>query len=218
MSTWVIVGANRGIGLEMTKLAKLRGERVVAACRKSTKELATLGVDVVEGVDITSDAGVKKLAEKVDRVDVLVVMAGVLRRVGLDDLNFDEIRAQMETNALGPLRVVGALLPKLSKGSKVALITSRMGSIDDNTSGSHYAYRMSKAALNMAGKSLSVDLRGRGIAVCLLHPGMVRTDMTGGHGDVDPDVAAGRLIDRIDGLSLDNTGAFLHANGSVLPW
>ncbi len=216
MSTWVVVGANRGIGLELARLAKQRGERVIAACRSATPELA--GFEVVEGVEVTSDSGVARLAAAVDSVDVLVVMAGVLKRVGLDNLAFDEIRRQLEVNALGPLRVVHALLPKLHAGSKIGLVTSRMGSVADNTSGSHYAYRMSKAALNMAGKSLSIDLRDRGVAVCLLHPGFVRTAMTGQHGDVDPDVAAARLIDRLDALTLETSGSFLHANGTELPW
>ncbi|MGZ3420345.1 MAG: SDR family oxidoreductase [Polyangiales bacterium] len=220
MTTWCVVGSNRGIGLEMVRQLKKRGDTVIAACRKSTAELSAAGVEVVEGVDVTTDAGIRVLGSKLAgrTVDALVVMSGVLRRVGLDELNVDEIRHQLETNALGPLRAVHAALPALKQGSKVALVTSRMGSIADNTSGGHYAYRMSKAALNMAGKSLSVDLKGRGVAVCLLHPGYVQTDMTGGHGDVTPDVAAQRLLQRIDGLSLANTGTWWHANGEVLPW
>ena len=218
MSTWAVVGANRGIGLELARVVRARGDRVVAACRTKTSELEALGVEIVEGVDVRSDDGVRALAERAGPVDVLVVMAGVLKHVGLDNLQFDVIREELEINALGPLRVVAAMLPRLKKGSKVALVTSRMGSISDNTSGSHYAYRMSKSALNSAGKSLSVDLAPRGIAVCLLHPGFVRTDMTGKNGDVDPDVAAGRLVERIDALTLETTGSFLHANGSLLPW
>lgn len=220
MATWCVVGANRGIGLELVRLLHQRGEVVIAACRRASPELSALGVDVVEGVDVTTDAGVKALGDKLagKHLDTLVVMSGVLRRVGLDDLRLDEIRREFETNALGPLRVVHAALPALKQGSKVALVTSRMGSIADNGSGGHYAYRMSKAALNAAGKSLSIDLRARGVAVCLLHPGFVRTDMTGHHGDVDPDVAAGRLLERIGELSLANSGTFWHANGDVLPW
>lgn len=221
MSTWAVIGANRGIGLELVRAVHARGDRVVAACRKTTPELGVLGragVDVVEGVDVRSDEGVKVLAERAGPVDVLVVMAGVLQRVGLDNLSFDVIREELEINALGPLRVVAAMLPRLKSGSKIALVTSRMGSIADNSSGGHYAYRMSKSALNSAGKSLSVDLAPRGIPVCLLHPGFVRTDMTGKSGDVDPDVAAARLVERIDALTLATTGSFLHANGSLLPW
>lgn len=217
MSTWMVVGANRGIGLEMARLLKERGEQVIATCRTKSKELESLGVEIVDGVDLTSDAGVEKLRSG-KPVDVLVVMAGVLKRVGLSDLRIDLIREQFEINALGPLRATEAALSRLKSGSKIALVTSRMGSIADNSSGDHYAYRMSKAALNSAGKSLSIDLRDRGIAVCLLHPGFVRTDMTGHNGDIDPDAAAKRLVDRIDALTLEKTGSFLHGDGTTLPW
>jgi NAD(P)-dependent dehydrogenase (short-subunit alcohol dehydrogenase family) len=217
MTTWMVVGANRGIGLEMARLLKQRGEQVIATCRSRSKELEALGVEIVDGVDLTTDAGVAKLRSG-KPVDVLVVMAGVLKRVALSDLRLDLIREQFEVNALGPLRAAEASLSRLHSGSKIALVTSRMGSIADNSSGGHYAYRMSKAALNSAGKSLSLDLRERGIAVCLLHPGFVRTDMTGHNGDIDPGPAAQRLVDRIDALTMETTGSFLHGDGSPLPW
>ena len=121
-------------------------------------------------------------------------------------------------NALAPLRVTEALLPNLKEGSKVAMITSRMGSIADNGSGSRYGYRMSKAALNAAGKSLSLDLKDQGISVVLLHPGFVQTDMVNHAGDIPAETAAERLIQRIDELSLDTTGQFFHSNGEGLPW
>jgi NAD(P)-dependent dehydrogenase (short-subunit alcohol dehydrogenase family) len=124
----------------------------------------------------------------------------------------------MEVNAYGPLRVTHKLLSLLRQGSKVALITSRMGSIADNTSGGAYGYRMSKAALNAAGKSLAHDLASQGVSVAILHPGYVRTEMTSNHGSVEPDDAARDLLKRIDELTLENTGTFWHANGSVLPW
>jgi NAD(P)-dependent dehydrogenase (short-subunit alcohol dehydrogenase family) len=113
--------------------------------------------------------------------------------------------------------VTAALLPNLSSGSKIGIVTSRMGSIDDNTSGGHYGYRMSKVAVNMAGMSLSRDLADDGIAVGLLHPGMVATDMTGGRG-IPAEQAARGLIQRMDALSLSNTGSFWHAEGMQLPW
>jgi NAD(P)-dependent dehydrogenase (short-subunit alcohol dehydrogenase family) len=93
-----------------------------------------------------------------------------------------------------------------------------MGSIDDNSSGGGYGYRMSKAALNMAGKSLAVDLKSAGVAIAILHPGMVRTEMIGGHGQVEPSDAARGLLERIDELTLETTGGFWHANGERLPW
>jgi NAD(P)-dependent dehydrogenase (short-subunit alcohol dehydrogenase family) len=106
----------------------------------------------------------------------------------------------------------------MGPGTKIGIVTSRMGSIADNTSGSRYGYRMSKAAVNMAGVSLSRDLAERGVAVALLHPGYVRTGMTGGHGLVDADEAAGGLLARMDALSMDTSGTFWHAQGEVLPW
>ena len=128
------------------------------------------------------------------------------------------MRAQLELNAIAPLFLTRALAPRLHAGAKVALITSRMGSIGDNGSGRYYGYRMSKAALNAAGVSLAHDLEPRGIAVVMLHPGSVRTGMTGGHGEIEADVAVRGLLQRIDELTLETTGRFLHQNGEVLPW
>jgi NAD(P)-dependent dehydrogenase (short-subunit alcohol dehydrogenase family) len=187
MGTVVVTGANRGIGLELVRQYRDRGDEVFAACRKRSKGLEKLDVEVVEGVEVTDDKAVAKLVKAVGKreVDVLVNCAGVLSDESLGDLDFDRIRQQFEVNSLGPLRVTAALRPKLAEGSRVAIITSRMGSIDDNTSGGRYGYRMSKAAVNMAGRSLAHDLKDAGIAVAILHPGFVRTDMTGHQGLVD---------------------------------
>jgi NAD(P)-dependent dehydrogenase (short-subunit alcohol dehydrogenase family) len=125
---------------------------------------------------------------------------------------------QFRTNSLGPILVTEALMPNLQKGSKVGIVTSRMGSVTDNTSGGYYGYRMSKAAVNIAGVSLARDLADRGIAVALLHPGYVRTDMTGQEGFIDPDEAARGLIQRLDELSMTSSGGFWHTNGEALPW
>jgi NAD(P)-dependent dehydrogenase (short-subunit alcohol dehydrogenase family) len=124
---------------------------------------------------------------------------------------------QFEVNALAPLLLARALLPHLGAGSKLALISSRMGSIDDNGSGGYYGYRMSKVALNMAGRSLAIDLRPRGIAVAILHPGMVATRMVGFTG-IPPEEAARGLLARINELSPATSGQFFHANGELLPW
>ena len=215
-----ITGANRGIGLELVRQYRDRGDTVVAACRKQSKGLEKLDVEVVEGVEVTDEKAVAKLVKAVENreVDVLVNCAGVLSDESLGDLDFDAIRHQFEVNSLGPLRVTAALRPKLAEGSKVAIITSRMGSIDDNTSGGRYGYRMSKAAVNMAGRSLAHDLEDAGVAVAILHPGFVRTDMTGGQGLVDPPESAAGIIARIDELTLETSGGFWHANGERLPW
>jgi NAD(P)-dependent dehydrogenase (short-subunit alcohol dehydrogenase family) len=106
----------------------------------------------------------------------------------------------------------------MPSGSKIAVITSRMGSIGDNTSGGSYGYRMSKAAANMAGVSLARDLRSKGISVAMIHPGFVKTDMTGQGGKVAPADAARGVIARIDALGLETSGGFWHASGERLPW
>ena len=220
MATALVTGSNRGIGLSFVKLLKARGDTVIAACRHETPELAALGVEIASGVDVASDKSINLLAEKLKgrHVDLLINNAGILSVESLENLDLAAIQRQMEVNAYGPLRVTQKLSPLLARGSKVALITSRMGSIGDNGSGGYYGYRMSKAALNAAGKSLAIDLAPRGISVAILHPGMVKTAMTGSHGTVEPDDAVRGLLARIDALGPENTGTFWHANGEVLPW
>lgn len=220
----VITGANRGIGLELVRLFRGRGDDVYALCRRSGDELEATGAQVVDGVDVTDPDSVRAAAGRIDaeRIDVLLNVAGILTKEGFDQLAeadaIERIRRQFEVNALGPLHVTRALAERLGGGSRVILVTSRMGSIGDNDSGGSYGYRMSKAALNAAGKSLALDLAGRDIAVGILHPGFVRTDMTGHSGNVEPAEAAAMLAQRIDELSTGNTGRFLHANGEELPW
>ncbi|HIK17823.1 MAG TPA: SDR family oxidoreductase [Leptolyngbyaceae cyanobacterium M33_DOE_097] len=221
MVTYLVTGANRGIGLEYCRQLQAKGETVVAVCRTASDELKQLGVEVVDGINITSEDSVADLRNRLgDRaIAVLINNAGILKRVTLENLDFDSIREQFEVNALGALRVTHALLPNLQAGSKVVLMTSRMGSIGDNTSGNSYGYRMSKVALSMAGKSLAHDLKPRGVAVAILHPGLVQTRMTNfTSGGITPEASVKGLLARIDELTLENSGTFWHANGEILPW
>jgi NAD(P)-dependent dehydrogenase (short-subunit alcohol dehydrogenase family) len=224
MPTSLVTGANRGIGLELARQLRERGDHVIAACRKASPELQALDVQVEEGLDVSDDEAVATFAERLGdtKIDLLINNAGLLAMDGLEAPDIESIRRQFEVNAIGPVRVTSALLPRLQAGSKVALITSRMGSIADNSSGGMYGYRMSKAALNMAGMSMAQDLKKREVAVAILHPGMVATDMTArfGHGPQmqSPGDTAGMLIERIDGLELANSGTFWHAKGEELPW
>jgi NAD(P)-dependent dehydrogenase (short-subunit alcohol dehydrogenase family) len=223
MATALVTGANRGIGLALTRALVARGDEVIAVCRNRSAELDALGARIEAEVDIRERGDLQRLAERLadTRIDLLIVNAGVLARErlgALDDAAWDCMRLQFEVNALGALRTVDALAGLLADNAKIGLITSRMGSIADNGSGGHYGYRMSKAALNAAGRSLAIDLKPRGIAVLLLHPGYVRTDMTGGGGDVDPEQAAANLLARLDALQLADSGSFRHANGESLPW
>ena len=143
--------------------------------------------------------------------------AGIGRFEVLEGTTPSDVMARFQFNALAPLFLTRALLLRLRPGAKVALVFSRMGSIGDNGSGGYYGYRMSKAALNAAGVSLAHDLKAAGIAVVILHPGAVRTGMTGGQGAIEPDTSAAGLLQRIDELELRTTGRFLHVDGNVLP-
>jgi NAD(P)-dependent dehydrogenase (short-subunit alcohol dehydrogenase family) len=219
MATVLITGANRGIGLELCHQFADRGDDVIAVCRSGNKELAQPGIEIVDGIDVAEDSVVQKLADQLKnrRIDILINNAGILTSETLDDLDFDRMRKQYEVNALGPLRVTKALLPNLHAGSKLLILTSRVGSVGDNSSGGIYGYRMSKAAANMAGMNLAIDLKERGIAVGILHPGLVATKMTSGAG-ISTEQSASGLLKRIDNLNLDNTGTFWHAEGDILPW
>ncbi|MBW2552232.1 MAG: SDR family oxidoreductase [Deltaproteobacteria bacterium] len=219
MTTVLITGANKGIGLELSRQLTERGDEVIALCRNASPELAALGVRLFEGVDVTDRAALETVSRGLGetRIDVLINNAGIFENETFDDLDFDGIRRQFEVNALGPLQVTSVMQGHLVQGSKVILMTSRMGSIDDNGSGSYYGYRMSKAALNMAGVNLAHDFRSKGIAVAILHPGMVATEMTGKNGIPVSESVEG-LLARIDELRLQDSGGFLHANGERLPW
>lgn len=220
MSNVIITGANRGIGFELAKQYSEAGYSVTAVCRNNSKQLIELDVDIIEGIDVTKTSDLMRMKESLGgtRVDILINNAGLLNHDELGELDSRMLRAQYEVNAIAPLRVTETLLDNLEGGSKVALITSRMGSIGDNGSGSRYGYRMSKAALNAAGKSLAIDLKDKAIAVVLLHPGYVQTEMVGGRGDISPATAAERLMQRIDELTIETSGSFFHSNGEELPW
>jgi NAD(P)-dependent dehydrogenase (short-subunit alcohol dehydrogenase family) len=219
MSTVVVTGCNRGIGLELARQLHARGDDVIGVCRKPSAEIADLGIRVIEGVDVAEADDVKRLANDLQgtSIDVLLNNAGLLRQDAFGTLDYEEMVLQFRVNALGPLRVTEALRNNLAEGSKVAIVTSRVGSIDDNGSGGNWGYRTSKTAVNMIGTNLMHELRPRGISVALLHPGLVATEMTGGHGISPADAAAG-LIDRIDELTLETSGGFWHAEGYRLPW
>ncbi|MCL1051862.1 SDR family oxidoreductase [Shewanella abyssi] len=218
--TVVITGANRGIGLALTALYAAQGKNVFALCRTSSAALSALKVNVVTDIDVATDAGIANMKQALANiaVDVLVCNAGILRDENLANLNLDTIRAQFEVNAVAPLRVVAALQSQLARGAKVAMITSRMGSIEDNTSGGRYGYRMSKAALNAASMSLSHDLAPKEVAVGIYHPGYVQTDMVNHGGDISATESATRIIGLIEQLDMSQSGVFRHSNGQVLPW
>ena len=219
MSTCLVVGASRGIGLEVCRQLVARGEQVIATCRVADAALESVGATVIDDVDVGDAASVARLAERLKNTELDLVFhnAGILTSETLDDLDFARMTRQFEVNTLGPLRVVHALLDHLKSGAKVAIVSSRVGSLADNSSGGMYGYRVSKTAVNMVGVNLAHDLRPREIALVLLHPGLVATEMTGGRG-IQPDEAARGLIARVDELTLETSGSFWHAEGYPLPW
>ncbi len=220
MATVVITGANRGIGLEFVQQFLARGDEVIALCRNSSDELNSTAAKVIDKVDVGNPDGLEQALERLKgtSIDILVNNAGVFGNETLDDFNIHTIEHQFRVNALGPILLTQLLKDQLNEGAKVAMITSRMGSITDNTSGGRYGYRMSKCALNIAGVSLAHDLRPHNVAVALLHPGYVQTEMVNYGGDISPQESVSRLVKRIDELNLDNTGSFWHSNGEILPW
>ncbi len=217
----LITGSNRGIGLELSRQLHERGDYVIATCRNTSEELTNLGVNVIENVDISSGHSITKLKSKLRdiKLDCLIHNAGIAEYNSFEDLDPESIKKQFDINALSPLCMTRSLINLFNKKSKIAFITSRMGSIDDNTSGSSYGYRMSKVALSMAAKSLSIDLIKKEIFVAILHPGLVSTRMTGfTNNGISTKESVKGLLERIDSLNASNSGKFLHANGEELPW
>ena len=221
MSTYLITGSNRGIGLELCNQIHNRGDEVIATCRRASPELINLGVRIEENIDISSEEAITDLAKKLSGVnlDCIIHNAGIYEFNSLEDFQKKSILRQFEVNALSPIIMTQSLRHLLKRSSKVAFITSRMGSIGDNSSGSSYGYRMSKVALSMGAKSLSLDLLKEEIYVAILHPGLVSTRMTGfTRNGITTEESANGILKRIDSLNKNNSGTFWHANGQVLPW
>ncbi|MCB9881582.1 MAG: SDR family oxidoreductase [Planctomycetes bacterium] len=227
MARVCVTGSNRGIGLALCEFYAQRGDTVHAVCRSTSPRLDALAneanVEVHAGVDVRDTSSMLRLADGLEEpIDLLICNAGISERDSLEGLleapGDDAILRQFEINALGALHTVFALLRRMGPGGKIGLVSSLMGSMADNTSGGYYGYRMSKAALNAAGVSLANDLRRAGIAVAILHPGYVATDMTQGRGTMSPEEAANGIARRLTQLGVEDTGTFWHASGKALPW
>ncbi|MDU0113041.1 MAG: NAD(P)-dependent dehydrogenase (short-subunit alcohol dehydrogenase family) [Psychrosphaera sp.] len=220
MKTAVITGANRGIGLAISQQLAAKGWDIIAICRSESEEIEAIASMVISGIDVTNPEDIQQIKKVIgdQQVDLLINNAGLLKDEVLGKIDYDSLREQFEINALSPLQVTEALIPNMVVGSKIANITSRMGSIADNDSGGRYGYRASKAALNAIGKSLAEDLKTKGIAVAQLHPGWVQTRMVEFSGLITTEQSAAGLIERIEQLDLSTSGGFWHSNGEELPW
>lgn len=196
MPVALVTGANRGIGLEFVKQLEAKGFKVIGTSRK---ELEVSNPDSIKAFSPT------------DKIDLLINNAGLLSR----EETPSKIVDQFKVNALGPFLVFQQLLPNLNPNAKIINITSRMGSIQDNTSGGYYGYRASKAALNMITKSLAID--NPQFVFLALHPGFVKTDMTGNNGECDPKESVEKMLLVVDKVGKEESGQFWHRDGYVLP-
>jgi NAD(P)-dependent dehydrogenase (short-subunit alcohol dehydrogenase family) len=225
--TYVVTGASRGIGLEFVRVLAARGDRVVATARNpgAAKDLAGVQGSVrIVALDVSDSASIKGLHERVGAgaVDVLINNAGVASRGSkhLADLDAAEMTQVLMVNSIAPMLVARELVGNLRSGPRrtIVQISSQLGSIANNTGGSSYGYRVSKAALNQLNRSLANELRPEGFTCAALHPGWVRTDMGGSAADLTVQESVSHMLQVIDGLSPELSGMFLNYDGTPLPW
>lgn len=230
-TTVLITGCNRGIGLGFTRHYLAAGCRVLATCRTPDRAdaLQALSGDypdrlIIEALDVNDDQMLSVLSQKYadQPIDLLICNAGVYGPRGARFGEIDRVQflQTMETNAFAPLNMVQQFMAQLSAGSdkKCVLLTSKMGSMTDNSSGGAYIYRASKAALNAIGKSLAHDLHTHGIAVALIHPGWVRTDMGTSAALIDVETSIAGMAAQINQLSLASSGGYFDYSGAPIGW
>jgi NAD(P)-dependent dehydrogenase (short-subunit alcohol dehydrogenase family) len=222
--TYVITGANRGIGLELARQLTGRGDHVIATARRGAEVADLLDIGArIEALDVSDDASVTAFAQRMsgDPVDVLINNAGTapLARQ-LADLDFEVMLATFSTNAIGPIRLAQALMPNLKAGRRRVIVnlSTEMASIAGNRSGGYYSYRASKAALNMLTKTLAVELTGKGFSCVAVNPGWVKTRMGGPHAPLPVEDSVTALVKLIDRLTVKDSGNFLSYDGSALAW
>ena len=223
MNTILITGANRGIGFELARRYADAGWRVVAGVQDVARAKSVLSFAECVEVDVAESASVAALAAKYsnDTIDVLINNAGVIgpETQSSSHMDFDGFLDTLNINTLGPLRITQALLPALqrAKVGKIITITSKMGSLS-YASSDHIAYRASKAAVNKVMQCVATDMKPQGIAVAVIHPGWVRTDMGGAGADIDVSTSAKGIVAVIEKLSLATTGKFWNYDGSGIQW
>ena len=224
----LITGANRGLGLEFTKQYVEAGWNVLACCRHPQSAMALQALVAahnnikVHTLDVADFTQIDELASKLkdENIDVLINNAGVYPASSFGDTNYDDWAAGFKINSMAPLKMAEAFVQHITRSQlkKIATLTSKMGSIDDNTSGESYSYRSSKTAVNMVMKSLSIDLKPYGISVITLHPGWVQTDMGGPNGLINAQTSVAGLRKQIESLNLSNTGQFVAYDGKAIGW
>jgi NAD(P)-dependent dehydrogenase (short-subunit alcohol dehydrogenase family) len=229
MPTVLITGANRGLGLEFCRQYSENDWNVIACCRNPAQadELNALGHRCtsiqIEALNVAHLDQIDNLSKKLSNtsLDVLINNAGVYGdHHGFGQLDYQAWLNTLVINTQAPVKMAEAFLPQIKCGSKklIVSISSLMGSISDNDSGGSILYRTSKAALNAAMKSLSIDLREQGIGVLTLHPGWVQTDMGGANALIDSKTSVGGMCSVIDNFTVAQSGAFIKYDGKPMPW
>ncbi|NOI88950.1 SDR family oxidoreductase [Vibrio splendidus] len=228
MSVIFITGANRGIGLSLTQQYLKGNHKVYATYREATSAEALLSLAKNNSnltciqLEITDYQAVGQLPSQMEPIDILINNAGYYgpKGYGLGNTDVEEWRHVFEVNTIAPLKLIEALLPLLEDSDikKVACLSSRVGSMSENTSGGGYIYRSSKAALNSVVKSLSNDLTDNGVTVLALHPGWVQTEMGGPNALIDTDTSASGLIKVIESANIEVSGHFFNFDGSEIDW
>jgi len=228
MSSVLVTGANRGLGYEFVKQYSEKGFNVFACCRnighaKNLTELAVASSNIkIYELDVSNIKSIKILSEQLQdkKIDVLINNAGIYRSSSVGNINYDEWLESFKINTIAPYQIIENFLDQIINSDlrKVISITSKMGSIDDNTSGGSYIYRSSKTALNSMMRSLTYDLKNQGIATLTLHPGWVRTDMGGPGGWIDAFESVQGMIKQIDKLTIDDSGKYLDYAGKNINW
>ena len=225
----VVTGANRGIGLELVSQYLADDWQVYGCCRRPelATELTGLAPNSalsIHQLDVGNPGSVKKLALALSEqsIDLLINNAGIYggERQSFGDIDYAQWTRVLEVNTLGPYRVSTALANPVGNSEQrlIVNVSSAMGSIERYTTGGHYIYRSSKAALNMVTVNLAHDLRSRGITVLSVHPGWVRTDMGGSSADISPRTSAAGLRQLISNATIKDSGRFFSWDGSALPW
>ncbi len=230
-NTVLITGANRGLGLEMVRQYAESGWVVLACCRdpdQSTALMDLAGIHagvVLHKLDLSDLTGIDVLSRtlKDTTIDVLINNAGIYgdnQSVAFGSMDYALWQQVLRVNTQAPLKMAEAFLPQLRRSSRklIVVLTSLMGSIADNRGGGSIMYRSSKAALNAAMRSLSIDLKPSGIGVLILHPGWVKTDMGGANAPILPEESVTGLRKIIDQFTLEDTGRFLDFRSKELPW
>ena len=218
--TIAITGANRGIGLALAQHYAAQGDKIIAIVRSVSEPIT----DIADKIVTTDDVGDPDLPERVvkaldgERIDILLNVAGIMLWENLEELDREIITQQFNVNAMAPLMLSAGLVNVMAADGKMVFLTTRLGSLADNTSGAGYGYRMSKAALNMAARSLAVDLEPKGIAIGLVHPGSVKTSLNKLGGEIEVEESVRGIVQRVDELTLETTGSYRHQNGIDLPW